>query len=110
MIGELLGNAISHGAPPIRLSLWSTAGELSVRVTDHGPGTPRQLDLGLDADHGRGLPIVAAPAGDYGVLPLADGPGKTVWPRWHTRPAPPNETCSHESAIPCRSGPHDLSC
>jgi anti-sigma regulatory factor (Ser/Thr protein kinase) len=90
VIGELLGNSISHGAPPIRLSLWATTGELSVRVTDHGPGTPRQLDLGLRADHGRGLPIVAALAGDFGVTPLADGPGKTMWARWRTLPARPH--------------------
>ncbi|MFC4531548.1 ATP-binding protein [Sphaerisporangium dianthi] len=108
VIGELLGNAISHGAPPIRLSLWSTSGELSVRVTDHGPGTPRRLDLGLDADHGRGLPIVAALAGDYGVIPLADGPGKTVWARWKTRPAPSREARSTpERLIPRPRTPMD---
>jgi anti-sigma regulatory factor (Ser/Thr protein kinase) len=82
VVGELLGNAISHGAPPIRLSLWATAVDLCVRVTDHGTGRPRRLDLGLESVHGRGLTIVAALAGDFGVIPLADGPGKTVWARW----------------------------
>ncbi|MEV6982648.1 ATP-binding protein [Sphaerisporangium sp. NPDC051017] len=63
VIGELLSNAVSHGAPPIRLSLWATADDLCVRVTDHGPEAPRHLDLGPHAVHGRGLPIFAALAG-----------------------------------------------
>jgi anti-sigma regulatory factor (Ser/Thr protein kinase) len=92
VIGELLGNAICYGAPPIRLSLWATAGELCVRVTDHGTGTPRRLDLGLDAVHGRGLTIVAALAGDHGVIPLSDGPGKVVWARWRTSAHPMAKT------------------
>ncbi|MEU9890383.1 ATP-binding protein [Sphaerisporangium sp. NPDC051011] len=86
VIGELLSNAVSHGAPPIRLSLWATADDLCVRVTDHGPEAPRHLDLGPDAVHGRGLPIVAALAGAFGVIPLPEGPGKTVWARWRTAP------------------------
>ncbi|MEU8267562.1 ATP-binding protein [Sphaerisporangium sp. NPDC049002] len=83
LTSELLGNAISYGAPPIRLSMWATAGDLYIRVTDHGPGEPRCLDLGLDAVHGRGLVIVASLACDWGVKPTSDGLGKTVWARWN---------------------------
>ncbi|MEU9886603.1 ATP-binding protein [Sphaerisporangium sp. NPDC051011] len=83
--GELLGNAVSHGAPPIRLSLWATGIDLCVRVTDHGTGRPRRLDLGPEAVHGRGLAIVAALADQFGVIPLPEGPGKTVWARWLLR-------------------------
>ncbi|MEV7964891.1 ATP-binding protein [Sphaerisporangium sp. NPDC088356] len=82
VVSELLANAVNYGDPPIRLSLWASAGELCVRVTDHGNGQPRHLDLGIDATHGRGLTIVAAIAHDHGITPLADGPGKTVWARW----------------------------
>jgi hypothetical protein len=32
-----------------------------------------------DAEGGRGLEIVAALADDWGVYPLPDGPGKTIW-------------------------------
>ncbi|MEV6983131.1 ATP-binding protein [Sphaerisporangium sp. NPDC051017] len=81
-VDELVGNAVTHGAPPIRLSLWAGTGEFCVRVTDHGPGRPRRLDLADDAVHGRGLAIVAALADDYGVTPTPDGTGKTVWARW----------------------------
>ncbi|GII75171.1 hypothetical protein Sru01_01530 [Sphaerisporangium rufum] len=65
------------------MSLWLTPDKLCVRVTDHGSGRPQQLDLGLDATHGRGMPIVAALATTCGVLPLPCGTGKTVWARWH---------------------------
>lgn len=83
--GELLANAITHGEPLVRLSLWAGADELCVRVTDHGPEQPRHLDLGVEAVHGRGLTIVEALADDSGVTPLLHRPGKTVWARWDIR-------------------------
>ncbi|MBB4700809.1 ATP-binding protein [Sphaerisporangium siamense] len=82
VVDEFLANAVTHGEPPIRLSLWGTPAELCVRVTDHGADLPRHLDLGIDAVHGRGLIIVAALADEHGVTPLAEGPGKSVWARW----------------------------
>ncbi|WP_203989677.1 ATP-binding protein [Sphaerisporangium rufum] len=88
-IGELLANAVTYGAPPIRLSLWASADRLCVRVTDHGQGRPRRLDLGPEAVHGRGLAIVAGLATGWGVTPHADSQGKTVWACWTLgRPAP----------------------
>lgn len=90
VVDELLGNAIIHGEPPIRLSLWAETDELCVRVTDHGPGQPRNLDLGLDSVHGRGLTIVAALADDHGVTSTSGGPGKTVWARWRVRTSAPH--------------------
>ncbi|MFC4589202.1 ATP-binding protein [Sphaerisporangium corydalis] len=100
VIGELLGNAISYGAPPIRLSLWAAADDLCVRVTDHGPGRPCRLDLGLEAISGRGLPIVLALADDVGVIPVADGPGKTVWARWTLANTPREEAALDQRARP----------
>ena len=82
VVDELLANAINYGDPPIRLSLWASAGELCVRVTDHGSARPRHLDLGIDAIHGRGLTIVAALSHSHGITPLPDAPGKTVWACW----------------------------
>ncbi|GGL13284.1 hypothetical protein Sme01_69580 [Sphaerisporangium melleum] len=81
-VAELLANAVGHGAPPIRLSLWLSGGDFCVRVTDHGPEQPRYLELDLEAVHGRGLAIVAALATDTGVTSLPDGLGKTIWARW----------------------------
>ncbi|GAA1266579.1 hypothetical protein GCM10009677_18540 [Sphaerisporangium rubeum] len=85
-VGELLANAVTYGHPPIRLSLWLTNADLCVRVTDHGPGLPRHLDLDIEAVHGRGLTIVRSLVHDTGVIPLPDGHGKTVWCRWHLSP------------------------
>ncbi|MEV7009857.1 ATP-binding protein [Streptosporangium sp. NPDC051022] len=86
VVGELLANAVTYGEPPIRVSLWSGADELCVRVTDHGADQPRHLDLGVEAIHGRGLTIVDALADDSGVVPLSPGPGKTTWARWRLAP------------------------
>lgn len=104
VVGELLANAITHGGPPVGLRLRASMSgpgtsdpstgnlsasdpgtgmdELSVEVTDHGPGRPRRLDLDLEAVHGRGMTIVEALAHACGVTPLPHGPGKTVWARW----------------------------
>ncbi|WP_262850388.1 ATP-binding protein [Sphaerisporangium corydalis] len=86
VVGELLGNAVVYGRPPVMLSLWSTGEELCVRVTDDGPEDPRRLDLGPAAPHGRGLTIVEALADRWGVARAPGGTGKTVWAAWH-RPA-----------------------
>ncbi|MEO3809648.1 ATP-binding protein [Sphaerisporangium sp. B11E5] len=82
VVGELLGNAVCHGAPPVRVSLWATPRDFCVRVTDRGPEMPRRLHLGPEAVHGRGLAIVAALADECGVIPLPGQTGKTVWARW----------------------------
>jgi anti-sigma regulatory factor (Ser/Thr protein kinase) len=102
--GELLANAIIHGEPPVKVSLWLAGGELCIRVTDHGADRPRHLDLGVEAVHGRGLTIVGALAHDFGVIPLADSPGKLVWARWRLSPQVsrrrPREASSHEERRP----------
>ncbi|MEV6981275.1 ATP-binding protein [Sphaerisporangium sp. NPDC051017] len=82
VVGELLGNALSHGAPPIRLSLWRTRGALCVRVTDRGSGEPRQLAPDVDAVHGRGLTIVEALAEKFGVHSEQGRPDTVVWAKW----------------------------
>ncbi|MEU3165211.1 ATP-binding protein [Streptosporangium sp. NPDC006930] len=82
VVGELLANAIVHGEPVVRLSLWADADEFQIQVTDRGPGQPRHLTLDPESLHGRGLAIVKALAHDTGVTPLPNRPGKTVWARW----------------------------
>ncbi|WP_344921214.1 ATP-binding protein [Streptosporangium oxazolinicum] len=79
----MVGGGSGGGEESIRLSLWGMARGVCVRVTDHGSGWPRPLDLGEDASHGRGLAIVGALADRWGVVPVeADGGGKTVWVAW----------------------------
>ncbi|MFF5206876.1 ATP-binding protein [Streptosporangium sp. NPDC000396] len=53
-----------------------------MRVTDHGPGRPHRLDLGQDAVSGRGIGIVEALADQWGVVPVRNKVGKTVWAAW----------------------------
>ncbi|GAA1255489.1 hypothetical protein GCM10009677_01710 [Sphaerisporangium rubeum] len=85
VVGELLANALTHGEPPVRLSLWTDRRHLWVQVTDHGARRPRRLRLDVEAVHGRGMAIVAALADDTGVAPLTDSPGKAVWACWRLR-------------------------
>ncbi|MEV4751847.1 ATP-binding protein [Streptosporangium sp. NPDC049248] len=82
VVGELLANAIVHGEPVVRLSLWASPDEFQVQVTDRGTRQPRHLTLDPESLHGRGLAIVRAIAHDTGVTPLPNRPGKTVWARW----------------------------
>ena len=43
MIGNLLQNAVRHGAPPIELSARRVGDDAEIRVTDHGAGVPEKL-------------------------------------------------------------------
>ncbi|WP_116101117.1 sensor histidine kinase [Amycolatopsis thermalba] len=38
IVANLVGNALRHGAPPVRVRLSAAGGEAVVEVTDHGPG------------------------------------------------------------------------
>ena len=40
VVGNLVGNAIEHGAPPVRVTVRATSAEVSVAVSDGGPGIP----------------------------------------------------------------------
>jgi anti-sigma regulatory factor (Ser/Thr protein kinase) len=83
---ELLGNAVRHAAPlpgnVIRLKCHvhsDTAGTLvDLRVSDGGSAQiPTERSASPDAVDGRGLAIVAALAGSWGVE--REGDGQCVW-------------------------------
>ena len=78
VVTELLGNAIIHGGPPIRLVLRAGRHTLTGSVTDLGDGWPRLRTTGTDLENGRGLMIVAALTDRWGVEPVPAG-GKTIW-------------------------------
>jgi signal transduction histidine kinase len=40
IIGNLIDNAIQHGAPPVTVRVQPTADRVEIRVGDHGPGFP----------------------------------------------------------------------
>jgi anti-sigma regulatory factor (Ser/Thr protein kinase) len=74
---ELVSNAVSHGGPPIALSLaWDDRG-LEVAVSDTEGSVPFKRDVPVDAEHGRGVTLVAGLSEDWGVTYL--GSRKTVW-------------------------------
>lgn len=73
---EVLVNALSHGAPPVRLDVWLAPGEVTALVTDEGPGVPDRL-AGFrhpDADGPAGLWVARQLCADL-VLSNLDGRG-----------------------------------
>ncbi|MFH9088232.1 ATP-binding protein [Streptomyces sp. NPDC017673] len=80
-VSELATNALLHGVPAgrgflLRLTL-HTDGVLRVEVHDSGPGEVRIPEPTPEAEHGRGLLLVAALADKWGVGERS--PGKIVW-------------------------------
>jgi anti-sigma regulatory factor (Ser/Thr protein kinase) len=74
-VSELATNALIHTDGPVRLRLSHRRGTVRLDVADTSAYRPEAADPGADAEHGRGLAIVAA---------LAD--------RMHTEPTPGNGT------------------
>jgi anti-sigma regulatory factor (Ser/Thr protein kinase) len=71
VVGELVTNAVLHGAPPIRLSAIPLGTRLFIEVCDG------RRDLGPPAPDSRGLGIVEALTLDWGVDVRLDG--KMIW-------------------------------
>ncbi|MST35040.1 GAF domain-containing protein, partial [Acidimicrobiaceae bacterium USS-CC1] len=79
VVTELVTNAFLHGEPPVRLAIDDDGDSVRVEVTDAGALPPILVFAGSDAMTGRGLALVAALAGRWGVDPLAGSGGKVVW-------------------------------
>jgi Anti-sigma regulatory factor (Ser/Thr protein kinase) len=79
IVSELYTNGLRHGEPPIVLMLRGGGRLLRGEVTDRGGLWPRQGPADPDAEGGRGLSIVDMLAMRWGVDPVAEGSGKTVW-------------------------------
>lgn len=67
------------GRPPVRLWLQSDGEHVLVQVWDASHELPVPQEADLDAEHGRGLSIVAAMSERYGAYSLEGGNGKVVW-------------------------------
>ncbi len=76
-LGNLIQNAIEHGAGPVRVQSRLGAGTVRLEVTDHGPGLGRPLSELLHGGqgrawatatgpHGHGLPVAASVAAAHG--------------------------------------------
>lgn len=77
LVSELITNAALHARTTITLSARMVGDDLKVAVADRQPGRIGQVMPGTAAEHGRGLPIVAAVATDWGVQ--SHPGGKFVW-------------------------------
>ncbi|MFG1811977.1 SpoIIE family protein phosphatase [Streptomyces sp. NPDC049040] len=76
IVGELVTNAVLHGAAPVRLRLIRHA-VLVCEVFDAGGGQPRPRSAGPDDEGGRGLMLVARSCRRFGTRRQSEG--KTVW-------------------------------
>ncbi|MFF4964684.1 SpoIIE family protein phosphatase [Streptomyces sp. NPDC001037] len=89
LVGELVTNAVIHARTEIETQVWTTEGQVHVRVSDRRP------DRGLVpherhpyACTGRGLSLVEELSTSHGVH--SSGDRKTVWFEvWPEAPAPP---------------------
>lgn len=79
LTSEVVTNAVQHGEPGGLVTVTVARGEASLRVvvTDGGEGRPEAQHPGLDDFGGRGLQLVEALAGAWGVEEQAVG--KSVW-------------------------------
>lgn len=82
-VSELVANAVrhAHASPGRQIATgYRREGEDGVRIEVHdaGEGRPRMQAVDADAEHGRGLALVAAVADRWGVSERA-GAGKAVW-------------------------------
>ncbi|MGC5022379.1 ATP-binding protein [Micromonospora sp. DT47] len=77
---ELISNAVQHAGTDVDIAVAAAAGSVRISVRDRGAEAPRPAvasDPGPVSEGGRGLPIVAALAADWGFFAFGDG--KTVW-------------------------------
>lgn len=80
MVGELAMNAVEHARTDFEVTVEVTGGTLRVNVTDLAGNYPTAGPMPPPgSSRGRGLPIVHSLADDWGVIPAAHGPGKTIW-------------------------------
>ena len=77
VVSELATNAIVHARCAFWVEVRARGAGVRLSVRDESPARPMMRDGGQLAPSGRGLRLVAALAGDWGVDLDADG--KTVW-------------------------------
>ncbi|GAA2620265.1 ATP-binding protein [Streptomyces vastus] len=83
LLSELMTNAYRHAKVSPGREIWTrctlNAGHFCVSVTDANDTLPTLHEATPDDESGRGLPLVATLADDWGSEPRTGGIGKTVW-------------------------------
>jgi anti-sigma regulatory factor (Ser/Thr protein kinase) len=77
LTSELVTNAVRYGVGPVELRLTWSAAAIRVEVQDQSAERPVLRNPDREANNGRGLLLVDALSGGWGVEPA--GAGKTVW-------------------------------
>jgi anti-sigma regulatory factor (Ser/Thr protein kinase) len=79
LVSELVTNAVTHGTGAVVLSIDCSDSLLTVTVSDENPDHPELQPERLMAVGGRGVRMIEALAGAWGVRPRRAGAGKEVW-------------------------------
>ncbi|MHB1928409.1 MAG: ATP-binding protein [Acidimicrobiales bacterium] len=77
LTSEVATNAVRHARTPFQVSVERRPLELLVKVRDGSTALPRPLDVPLDSEGGRGLPLVRVLTSRWGSATRDDG--KLVW-------------------------------
>jgi serine phosphatase RsbU (regulator of sigma subunit)/anti-sigma regulatory factor (Ser/Thr protein kinase) len=81
LTGELLGNAVVHGTPPVTVRLRAAGPSVYLEVSDAAPQLPERRQSSAEDEGGRGLLLVDALTRRWGCR--ATGGGKVVWAELH---------------------------
>ena len=79
LASELITNALRHGTGEITVLVTPVRGAVRVDVADESPVPPRARNARWEDEGGRGLLIVERLATTWGMEPLPQGRGKSIW-------------------------------